>query len=201
MLNFDQLLKLYFKNVSDRLEPYRREIYQTLKLEPLVNIKSSDFPEGSNSNNRLKYFDQKRPYFVCKVISNISSEFPGGKLKILDIGCGIGDFSAMFNALGYEAVGINAGDTWYIEDFRYCCDLLKITVAYLDISKRIPFRDKQFDIVFASEILTLGSLIDKQASILEELNRISKQIIVVNHHNRKLTYNKIKYSQFSSPEV
>lgn len=197
----EELLKLYFKNVTDKLEGHRREIFQKLLLEPDVNIKEPSFPEGSNSNNRLKYFDQKRPYFVCKVLEKIYPVLPS-RGYVLDLGCGIGDFCAMFNALGYEAVGVNGGPTWYLEDFRYCCDLLKITVLYLDVTKGFEdIQDKHFDLVFASEILTLGSLIDKQNLILEELNRLAKNIVVVNHHNRQLTYQGVPYKQFPSPEI
>lgn len=197
----ENLLKLYFKTVTDKLQTHRLDILQKLKLETGVDIKSPDFPEGSNSNNRLKYFDQKRPYFVCKVLEIIYPEIPKTG-KVLDIGCGIGDFCAMFNALGYQATGINGGGTWYLDDFKYCCKLLNVIDLKIDISEKlVDIPNKHYDLVFASEILTLGSLFDKQNLILEELNRIGKSIIVINHHNRQLSYKGVPYKQYTSPEV
>lgn len=201
MYSLEDLLKLYFKNVTDKLQYHRVEIFQKLRLEPNVNIKEPSFPEGSNSNNRLKYFDQKRPYFVCKVLEQILPICPS-KGRVLDVGCGIGDFCAMFNVLGYQSTGVNGGDTWYLDDFKYCCKLLGVIDLKMDISKPLlDMPDKHYDLIFASEILTLGSLIHKQNLILEELNRIGKQIVVVNHHNRQLTYQGVPYKQFTSPDV
>jgi SAM-dependent methyltransferase len=145
------------------IEGYRSNFLS--KIKPLVpHIKKNLFKskdssaEGSHSENRHKYFKPYRHLQIADVIQWGFPEAEHGSLKILDLGCGFGEYVATFNALGHTAVGINGGRGWYIDDFLYVNKQLNLNVIVHDITKKLPFPDKSFDFVFSTDTMTLASL-------------------------------------------
>lgn len=98
-----------------------------------------------------------------KVTKLILQEKPG---KLLDIGCSSGDFSARFTQLGWDVYGVEIARN-KVEEARK----KGVKAVSGDFSKKFPFKDGFFDVVFAGEVIE--HIVDTDA-FLKEVNRVSK---------------------------
>lgn len=105
---------------------------------------------------------EKTNFLLESVISNFSG-LPKG--KVLDLGCGDGDYSKRLKDLGFDVV---AGD---IDSARFKYKE-EIEFKYCDITKEMPFPADCFDYVLLMEVVEhLGS----PYAVMPEINRIIKK--------------------------
>ena len=87
------------------------------------------------------------------------------KGKVLDIGCGDGDYSRRLKDLGFDVV---AGD---VDEKRFK-QTRDIKFMYCDITKKLPFADGQFDYVLLMEVV---EHLRNPYEVFLEINRIIKK--------------------------
>lgn len=183
-------------------EVYTKEFLQPTQailpeIKALFKPEYENYTEGSCSCNRAKYFEKNRITDVIHIISRTFPEIDKKPQKILDLGCGFGEFSAVFRGFGHDVTSVNGGETWYLDDFNHTTNKLNLKVDLCDLLKGLPYPNKHFDTVFASEILTLDTLLAHSNSILEELFRVANRVIVLNHKKKYLNYDTSRFS----PEI
>lgn len=98
--------------------------------------------------------------YLLESVTNTFSMFPRG--KVLDLGCGHGDYSRRLQEIGFEVV---AGDI-DISRFRYRGE---IDFRMCDITKPLPFPDSCCDYVLLMEVI---EHLRNPYSVLSEINRI-----------------------------
>ena len=116
----------------------------------LVEVLNSSANLPINNYLATVYDEESHPYTkypsqLCKYLFNRFNMERGQKL--VDIGCGRGDFLCNFKKLGLNASGV---------DLEYSpSDFLKdIDVRYVDIERdSIPFDDETFDVVFSKSVI------------------------------------------------
>lgn len=104
----------------------------------------------------------KRNYLLEKIIDIFSREQKG---KLLDLGCGDGDYSSRLTELGFEVTAVD------MDDKRFQYDD-KILFKKCDITGGIPFPDSSFDYILFLEIL---EHLKNPFFVLAEINRILKK--------------------------
>lgn len=91
---------------------------------------------------------------------------PNGKGKLLDVGCSDGDISRLFLEKGYDVHGVDIS-----EKALKKANERGIKVIKADITKRLPYSDTEFDVVFCGEVLE--HVLDPMF-LLKEIHRILK---------------------------
>ncbi len=89
--------------------------------------------------------------------------------KLLDLGCGIGNYTKYFMACGYDVISSDISKIALnkVKEFNP-------NVVHLDMSEHLPFENNTFDIVFAS--LSIHYFDDKTTtSLISEIKRILKK--------------------------
>jgi len=95
----------------------------------------------------FKYYSEDE-FLVRKVLSFASSEKP----RVLDVGCGNGHYSFLFEICGAEVVGFDY-NAQLIEENHRKANLNKSCIQFLTVDGNYPeryFTDTTFDIVFMS---------------------------------------------------
>ena len=122
-----------------------------------------------------KLFDGDRLQRITGAIINISKEISqkkGGKITVLDFGCGSMNVSRKLNKHSFikQIVGI---DIFY---FKFKSK----KIQYIQSEKFFKTNNTRFDLVIAIDVLHhIG--IDDAHKILKKLSKISKHIIVKDH--------------------
>lgn len=99
----------------------------------------------------------------------LDAVFPGrrsGSVKVLDAGCGAGEFLAFLGRVGFAVAGVDLSAE-AVERARRRCPEAEVRSG--SIEDRLPFRDQSFDAVWCTEVLE--HLFDVH-SALTELNRV-----------------------------
>lgn len=73
---------------------------------------------------------------------------PKKSLKILDLGCGYGDDALFFARHGHAVVALDFSDA-SMKKLKERIGQLSIKPVRRDLSKRLPFKDCEFDVVYA----------------------------------------------------
>lgn len=108
------------------------------------------------------YFAKARKYYFYKAVGAFNA---GGREKILDVGCGQGDFLAACKDIRVTAMGIDADG-----DYINFCKKRGYNVKIGDIY-RIPYRKESYDGVFSQSVFE--HLTDPLKAI-GEINRVLK---------------------------
>ena len=104
------------------------------------------------------------PYYFTGNVFNDRFNMEKGQ-RLVDIGCGRGDFLYNFKKLGLTASGVE--HEYFPSDF-----LKDIDVRYADIERDpIPFDDKTFDVVFSKSVI---EHMNDPINFLSEIHRILK---------------------------
>lgn len=104
---------------------------------------------------------KKRNYLLEIFLSVFEKEKRG---KVLDIGCGNGDYAYNLNKMGFDVL---AGDM-DVDRFRYK-DQIKFQKC--NITEKLPFTDNSFDFVLLAEVI---EHLRNPYDVIKELNRILK---------------------------
>jgi len=81
--------------------------------------------------------------YPTKLCKHLFSEFPKGS-KLLDVGCGNGDFILELEKLGFDACGVDINEDHNLND-----KFIKINLQ----TERYPFPDNYFDLVFSKSVI------------------------------------------------
>ena len=103
----------------------------------------------------------KKNYLLEKIKEIFSKERKG---KILDLGCGDGDYSKILKDLGYQVIACDLDE----ERFQYKD---KIEFRKCDITQNLEFPEKVFDYVLLLEVI---EHLKDPYSVVKEINRILK---------------------------
>lgn len=193
-----RIAEIYDKCFVQRTKPHLDKIYSLFKEKP-ENWDEKE--EGGHSQNRYKYFEKDRVKRIVDIVFRCMPFIAGEKkYNILDLGCGFGEFSAVFRGFGHNVISINGGDTWYLNDFNYICtELLDLNYQEINLEDLYTkfYSHNRFDYIFASEILTLDLLYNDLDKILGNLYCLADNIIIFCHKGRLPIYD---YNKFS-PEI
>ena len=86
--------------------------------------------------------------------------------RVLDLGCGYGNFTDYFRSIGAEVIGVDGAQTMIdIAKKRYP----ESAFAVADITRPLPFESGEFDVVFCNLVLMD---IENIESIFSECNRV-----------------------------
>ena len=107
--------------------------------------------------------DKAELNYLLEAVVNIFTGLPRG--RVLDLGCGDGDFALRLNELGYEVI---AGDIDR-NRFKYHKE---IEFKSCDITKEMPFTDNYFDYVLMLEVV---EHLRNPYVVISEINRIIKK--------------------------
>ncbi len=116
-------------------------------------------------------------------------------LKVLDVGCGDGEFSVMILNMGHEVHGIDSKP-----DLVACARRKGIKAKVADVRKGLPYEDENFDLVYAAEILE--HIYDTEF-FLKEVYRVLKKdgAVILTVPNIACLPNRIRMIFWSIPEI
>ena len=106
--------------------------------------------------------DMKKNYLLEQIVNIFRSLEKG---KVLDLGCGDGDYAKRLKDLGYE---VTAGD---IDENRFKYGN-EISFKHCDITKEMPFPDNTFDYVLLLEVI---EHLRNPYAVIPEIRRIIKK--------------------------
>lgn len=116
----------------------------------------------NNYNNYQGFFSNIRNIYFKKIIS----PYVGKNLKILDIGCGQGDFLKICQQNKIDSQGIDVSKKWVLASKK------RGLRAIVSPVENTPFKDESFDIIFCQSVIE--HLKDAPKSI-KEIHRILKK--------------------------
>lgn len=106
---------------------------------------------------------KKNINYLLERVTNIFLDLPKG--KVLDIGCGDGDYSKRLKDLGFEVIACDMDKERFQHgkeiEFRYC-----------DITKELPFPDGCFDYILLMEVV---EHLRNPYEVIPEISRIIKK--------------------------
>ncbi len=176
-------LALYEESFGTHLRAHQKELAKRI----------AEMPDVTQSN-RQQYFSEKRPKLVLRAVHKLFPDaFTSPPLTILDVGCGFGDYLALFRRAGHRAAGTIYGPT--IDDFLFMHRRLGLRVLLHDAaSSFLPFRDECCDVVWCSSMITLDSMLGKTEHIMAELQRVLKPggRLILRTHVEKLPLHGLK---------
>lgn len=120
----------------------------------------------------IEHFDKKpldkmleiKTQRLQKSIKLLKEHKPG---RLLDIGCGPGEFGSVFVKSGWDVYGIDAS-----KKLLRVAEKKGLKTRFHDISKRFPFKENTFDAIFAGEII---EHVPDAGFFLDECYRILKR--------------------------
>ena len=106
---------------------------------PARDALAKNFLRETYRNHRATPYPRKLAAYLAKRYGINSGA------RLLDVGCGRGEFLEGFSILGVDAVGVDQGDgSSFFSDAHY---------VSADISQGLPFPDNTFDFVFNKSVL------------------------------------------------
>mgnify|MGYP000221075995 CR=1 FL=1 len=105
--------------------------------------------------------------------------------KILDVGCGTGALCAILAKRGCDVTGIDSSRKMIDVALKKTKEQ-HITFDIADATQMLPYKDKEFDIVFASFVVH-GMNKEMRIAMYGELMRVSRHYVVIHDYNQKRT--------------
>ena len=112
------------------------------------------------------------------------------KGSLLDLGCGVGQYSKYFSDKGFDVTSadISARALEYLS-----AKMPKISTARLDMTEPLPFADKSFDVVFANLSIHFFSKAETEALICEIKRILKDDGIFIGSCNSSAAYKYIEH--------
>lgn len=109
--------------------------------------------------------------YPSQLISYLKNEFSLNKgSKLLELGCGRGDFLHEFQNLGFDCYGVDREKSKFHDDYN-------LNVSECDLEKdNLPFDDNEFDIVYHKSVI---EHVNNPSKIMMETKRVLKKDGVV----------------------
>ena len=116
--------------------------------------------------------------------------FTAHKGTLLDLGCGVGQYSKYFSDKGFEVTSADISE----RALEYLsAKMPQISTVRLDMTETLPFADKSFDVVFANLSIHFFSKAETEA-LIGEIKRILKDDgIFVGSCNSSAAYKYIEH--------
>jgi len=126
------------------------------------------YGDENNSYNFTKYELASRKKIVLKLLESISDI---NKIKVLDIGCGIGNYLEELLQRGYSVTGVDVS----VNMLQISRDRLQKYLSYPPLSlsdvEKLPFNNNEFDIILCIGVLEYLKTDDKA---IAEISRVLK---------------------------
>lgn len=104
--------------------------------------------KGNFREKKCREYNRNRPqYKLARKLLTYASIEKGG--KVLDLGCGLGEFSDILKEIGFQVVCADGSEKYIksVQQREYKCH--KVDLEY----QRLPFKDKEFDAVVSLEVV------------------------------------------------
>lgn len=143
---------------------------------------------NSEASNYDEWYSTKAGNFIDSIQTKCVFDLlkPQKGMRILDIGCGTGNYSLKLKALGCNVIGVDVSEKMLsvfkakIEQNKYDIDL------HLLQSNILPFEDESFDAIIS---VTAAEFMDNLPESINEMFRVVKQncpiVIGTLHKNSK----------------
>lgn len=146
----------------------------TPEVAEAVGIGSAILRTGRDffRQDRAKYFAPARPLEVCVEVKNVLDATRLREGRVLDIGSGYGQHSALLADMGFHTTGLLPPD--HTADFREGHGALGLPFVQHQLPARLPFRRRAFDLCVASKVITLRAMEKHQYEIVDEMSRVAR---------------------------
>ena len=105
--------------------------------------------EGYSRNNNQELQSDRKDVWTQAILENAPRE---GKLKVLDIGCGPGEFSILMALAGHDATGVDLTPAM-LEQARANAKKYNVEVNFMNMDvQNLEFEDETFDLVIARNV-------------------------------------------------
>ena len=143
-----------------------------------------------NKNTVDVYKKIRKPIGINTIIEQINTHFKGKlnkNIKILDCGCGCGNYLLELHKLGYNIIGIDNNENMLTKINDIEPDIKTIKT---DITKPLPFTNNEFDVIIINQVMhhfdDSNENYNKHKLLIAELNRISKPQSIVSINTSSL---------------
>lgn len=153
-----------------RTELYRREVLRSLEGARGTYIYEACLRDLEEKTSALDPCGYRR--WLAGLLGHLRDAFDLQRLRILDFGCGSGEFTVMMNLMGYDATGVDVSDR-ALGIARVLAGENGIAAARFVKADggRLPFESSAFDVVVMISSLehiddaTLGRLVPELARV------------------------------------
>jgi SAM-dependent methyltransferase len=100
---------------------------------------------------KVVYDQNRRPLtsYPEKLTSYLVDRFSLEKSsKLLDLGCGRGEFAQGFSSAGMDVVGVDRSKEALLDNFKF-----EFVQADLEVDDKLPFSDNTFDVVYTKSVV------------------------------------------------
>ncbi|MCT4575236.1 MAG: class I SAM-dependent methyltransferase [Alphaproteobacteria bacterium] len=187
------------------------EEFQLLYNEELEMLETFPQPHGEKlseyykSEDYISHTDAKRNLFersyhiirsiaLCKKVKLINS-FSDSSKKLLDIGCGTGDFLQEAKSKGWCVKGVEPN-----KDARAIANS-KTNNEVFDVDELLSFKENSFDVITLWHVLEHLPELDEQLDIFKKLLRPNGALIIAvpNHKSFDASYYKSFWAAYDVP--
>lgn len=151
---------------SDRFQIALREYFSDKKDHPLYDfwIKDHLLKVGIPTRELHSY--------LHNIMQYIKKQYDIAGNKILDLGCGMGEFSVFLALQGYDVVGVDM-DEKQLKIARTLSEENGNVAEFIRAdATKLPFRDEEFDLVICFDVF---EHIEDLLPVLRELYRVTKK--------------------------
>ena len=135
---------------SERFQIALKEYFDRYKYHSQYNfwIKDHLLKVGIPNTKLLDYIRNVVEYIHKKYMSNLKKDY----IKILDLGCGMGEFATFLSLLGYNIVGVDM-DREQLKLAKILKEENEAKVEFVNAdATRLPFKDGEFDIIICFDV-------------------------------------------------
>ena len=124
-----------------------------------------DYPQFSLQYSQLKIEDS---YFIAfRAAAELLKKHSSLGTKLLDFGCGTGRSTRFLKTIGFEPTGVDISQ----DMLKEARQMGQEDYCWLN-SKKIPFSEQSFDVIFQSFVLLEYSSLSQMVDTFEEFNRV-----------------------------
>lgn len=135
---------------SERFQVALKEYFEKYRYHPQYDfwIKDHLLKVGIPNSKLLDHIRNVVEYIHKKYMSNLKKN----NIKILDLGCGMGEFATFLSRLGYNVVGVDM-DKEQLKLAKILKEENKAKVEFVNAdATRLPFKDREFDIIICFDV-------------------------------------------------